>query len=165
MPIYIRDSQAELIMVRYKDEIEFVQKEQASFESIKLLENQGDSEYSAWNETSIMEMLDNTDYGVILARYKGKDLGYIAYKKIIDEWEIERVVVNKGARNQGVARLMLVRLIEMAKQVNISKIILEVNEMNYPAYRLYSSMGFVEDGKRKDYYGKGKNAILMSMKI
>jgi len=56
-------------------------------------------------------------------------------------------------------------LVRLAKEQNIARILLEVNEKNYPAYRLYSGVGFIQDGIRKDYYGKGKNAILMSMKI
>ena len=49
--------------------------------------------------------------------------------------------------------------------INISSIILEVNEKNIPAIRLYKKYGFKQIGLRKKYYNNSDNAIIMSLSI
>ena len=38
---------------------------------------------------------------------------------------------------------------------------LHVDEANTPARRLYAAAGFVEGGRREDYYAVGRHAIFM----
>ena len=45
------------------------------------------------------------------------------------------------------------------------QILLEVHEMNLKAIKLYSSLGFTEVGRRKNYYKDGAQAVLMTLKV
>jgi ribosomal-protein-alanine N-acetyltransferase len=42
---------------------------------------------------------------------------------------------------------------------------LEVRETNMAAAHLYRSAGFVQVGCRHDYYGRGKNAVVMALRL
>ena len=42
-----------------------------------------------------------------------------------------------------------------------NKFLLEVNENNIKALKLYKKIGFEEISKRKNYYGKNEDAIIM----
>ena len=78
--------------------------------------------------------------------------GFLIARCLPDEWEIENVVVGAEHRRRGVARTLIQALAEAAKSAGAQTIILEVRESNVPAARLYESIGFIEEGRRKDYY-------------
>jgi len=43
----------------------------------------------------------------------------------------------------------------------MASVTLEVRRSNAPARALYSSLGFEEAGVRRDYYGRGEDALIM----
>ena len=102
----------------------------------------------------------NSTYFVIKNK-ENKILGFAGIKIILDEAEIMNIVTKKTCRNQGIGKLLLDRLILEAKNKNVRKINLEVNENNTIAIHLYEKFGFSRDGERKNYYNN-KKAILMS---
>jgi len=51
------------------------------------------------------------------------------------------------------------------KNRGIKKVFLEVEHDNVPAIALYEKYGFVRYGYRRDYYGQGKDAVLMSREL
>ena len=58
---------------------------------------------------------------------------------------------------------MMTVLIEEAEKLGIAILFLEVRESNVAARTLYKSLGFTEDGIRKNFYEKpAEHAILMS---
>jgi len=57
-------------------------------------------------------------------------------------------------------------LIEAARAAGVERIFLEVRESNLIAQNLYSSMGFMEAGRRPMYYSDTKeDAIVMSLDL
>lgn len=102
----------------------------------------------------------NSTYFVVKNK-ENKILGFAGIKIILDEAEIMNIVTKKDCRNQGIGKLLLNRIILEAKNINIRKINLEVNENNTIAIHIYEKFGFNKDGKRKNYY-QDQNAILMS---
>jgi tRNA threonylcarbamoyl adenosine modification protein YeaZ len=86
--------------------------------------------------------------------------GFVAYKTVLDETEIKTICVLPASRKQGIASQLLAQLITAQKGKTI---FLEVEESNLPAINLYKKHGFTEFGRRKDYYGAGKDAILMRL--
>ena len=71
----------------------------------------------------------------------------------------------KTMRKKGIGKLLLAKLIEITKQENKDEISLEVNEINEPAISLYSSFGFEILGRRKKYYNRENDAIIMTKKL
>ncbi len=68
------------------------------------------------------------------------------------EWELENIVVEAGARRQGLAAGLIGELLKRAKKRGAEAVLLEVRASNAAARRLYQSCGFVEAGLRPGYY-------------
>ena len=115
-----------------------------------------------WNYSVLKNELNskNSTYFVV-KNEENEILGFAGIKIILDEAEIMNIATKKACRNQGIGKLLLDRIILEAKNKNIRKINLEVNENNSIAIHLYEKFGFNKDGERKNYY-RDQNAILMS---
>ena len=80
--------------------------------------------------------------------------------------DIVNVAVRKSLRRRGIAQDLLNTLIDDAKKLILSTLMLEVRESNVSARSLYEKMGFNEVGVRKNYYSNPReNAILMNLSI
>lgn len=116
-----------------------------------------------WSLKSFTDTVEKDNYRYIVAEEDGEILGYCGFIYVLDEAEIPNVCVCSGARNKGVGRQMLKRLLEEAEKLEISIVYLEVRESNQAARHLYESLGFTFDGIRKNFYEQPvEDAILMS---
>ena len=91
-----------------------------------------------------------------LASYLG---GYLLAMMIDDEAEILSIGVTPDRQRQGVGKLLLQHFFEHGASQNMTRVVLEVAEDNVPALGLYRDFGFVEFGRRKDYYKQGNQKI------
>ena len=106
------------------------------------------------------EILSNNSKYIVI-KNDSEILGFAGIKIILDEAEIMNIVTKKEHRNQGIGKLLLEKLLLEAKNKNIKRLNLEVNESNKIAIHLYEKFGFIQNGKRKNYY-IDNDAILMS---
>lgn len=83
--------------------------------------------------------------------------GLFVIQEGLDETFLMNIVVDKSKRNQGLGRLLLQKFLNIAKS---NKILLEVDENNKNAIKLYKDYNFKEISRRKKYY-KNKTAIIM----
>ncbi len=74
------------------------------------------------------------------------------------EAEILTLAVLPGSRRQGIGRLLLVAVIAT---VHGAPMFLEVAADNAAALALYASSGFAPCGRRRDYYGVGRDAVVL----
>jgi ribosomal-protein-alanine N-acetyltransferase len=84
------------------------------------------------------------------------------------ECHILNVCVAPDCQGRGLGRLMVDRLIAIAKRNKVSIAFLEVRVSNERAFGLYSGMGFNEIGRREDYYpapGGGRESALVLAKM
>ncbi len=96
-------------------------------------------------------------YDVQVAEAAGEVIGFIASRTVGDEGEVLNLVVDPAWRRRGVAT----RLLETVKA---PELFLEVRVSNSPARSLYSKLGFLEQGRRRDYYVNPiENAIVMRL--
>ena len=132
----------------------------SDLEQIKYILNTDFDDF--WSYSVLKDELTskNSTYFVVKNK-ENKILGFAGIKTILDEAEIMNIVTKKDCRNQGIGNLLLDKIILEAKNKNIKKINLEVNENNTIAIHLYEKFGFNKDGERKNYY-QDQNAILMS---
>jgi ribosomal-protein-alanine N-acetyltransferase len=92
----------------------------------------------------------------------GELLGYICRWLVGDEVHILNLAVRPERRNAGVGRALVELVVQEAEERGAGMITLEVRRENLAAIALYSSFGFTERGMRRNYYGRGHDAIIMS---
>lgn len=130
------------------------------------LDNLNISEFdNFWNLDILKDELKSSNSKFIVAKLENEIIGFAGAKFIIDEADIMNIAVKFSYRKQGIASLLLKNLIDICKNNNINSINLEVNERNFPAINLYKKYEFLEVGRRKKYYDKKFDAILMRIII
>ena len=105
-------------------------------------------------------------------------LGYIVFYGIIESTDIFEVAIEKKYQGRGFGEILMTESMEKLsedrknlKENDLSekektdfsenKFLLEVNEKNVKALKLYKKIGFEEISIRKNYYGKDENAVIM----
>lgn len=117
----------------------------------------------AWTARSVKETYEHTQAFVAVAELDEKVVGYCIVYFVLDEGEIARIAVDKCCRRQGVGRQLLKYVESICDKKCIDRLLLDVRESNEGARDFYKSLGFKEDGVRKNFYEKPKeNAVLMS---
>lgn len=81
---------------------------------------------------------------------------------LYDEAHVTTIGVAPEHRGKGLGELLLIRLIEEARQRNAEWVTLEVRVSNDSAQALYRKYGFTQQGVRKRYYSdNGEDAYIM----
>ena len=93
-----------------------------------------------------------------------KIIGFIEISDVIDRYEINNVYVLENYRHNGIASMLMEKVIESGKESNIENITLEVNKNNIQAIGLYKKYDFKECAIRKGYYN-GVDGILMKKEM
>jgi ribosomal-protein-alanine N-acetyltransferase len=116
-----------------------------------------------WSLASLYREMDNNPFAVYLGAYDGRLLvGYVGIWRIMDEAHMTNIAVVPDYQRRGIARNLLIRIINMARSEGAQSMTLEVRESNSIARKLYASMGFLDIGRRKGYYTDNKeDAIIM----
>lgn len=116
-----------------------------------------------WSLRAFTDTVEKDNFRYFVAEDNGEILGYCGFLFVLDEAEIPNVCVKASARKQGVGKQMMQVLIEEAGKLGIAMLFLEVRESNTAARRLYESLGFEENGIRKNFYEQPvEHAVLMS---
>ena len=116
-----------------------------------------------WSLNAFTETVEKENFRYFVAEEGGEILGYCGFLYVLDEAEIPNVCVKASARKRGVGRQMMSVLVDEAKKLGMAVLYLEVRESNTPARRLYLSLGFEENGIRKNFYEHPvEHAVLMS---
>ena len=119
-----------------------------------------------WSEDMLAEELYNDNASFIVAvADDGTVLGYAGLTVVLDEGYINNVAVRSQYRRMGVADALLGTFINFAED-HLAFLTLEVRASNDKAISLYTKNGFVQEGRRKDYYKAPKeDAIIMARRF
>ncbi|MBE6470009.1 MAG: tRNA (adenosine(37)-N6)-threonylcarbamoyltransferase complex dimerization subunit type 1 TsaB, partial [Coriobacteriaceae bacterium] len=79
--------------------------------------------------------------------------------------QILDVAVSPVHRRQGIARKLLSHVSYDAQMLGCTTASLEVDAASEDAIGLYRSLGFAEEGRRRDYYGPGADALVMTAEL
>ena len=90
---------------------------------------------------------------------------YGGFHPVLDEGQIANIAVRADMRGKGYGKLLMKNLLELAKQVGVKRITLEVKDINERAVNLYKSLGFTGEGIRKRYYANRYDALVMWLTI
>ena len=105
-----------------------------------------------WSEASVAGELDN-ELSLWLVAVEGETvLGYVGSQTVPDSTDILNVAVSPDHRGCGIGRALLTELEQRLRQQGVTEVLLEVRPSNAPAIALYTSLGFVQVGRRPNYY-------------
>jgi [ribosomal protein S18]-alanine N-acetyltransferase len=120
---------------------------------------------SPWSVAVYEKNLQNVAVLCWAAESDGRVIGSLTMWNVAGEAEIANVAVHPEFWRQGVGRALVQIALTTARELGLTKMMLEVRASNEPAQRLYRDFGFAEDGRRKRYYANGEDAILMSVML
>ncbi len=96
-----------------------------------------------------------SDYEIWVVEIEGEVRGWAALRSLGEgEGELLQIEVAEGYRRRGLARALLAEALA-------GTVFLEVREGNAAAIALYSTLGFVVIGRRKDYYREPREDALV----
>ena len=92
-------------------------------------------------------------------------VGYILGWKVLDEYFLNNIAVHIDFQRRHIGRLLIKHVSTRLQKQEIHRIYLEVSCGNKPAQHLYESLGFQQNGMRRDYYAKGDHAFLYQLEL
>lgn len=132
----------------------------------RILEIETLSFSAPWSLKGFLQELENPWSQLWALVSEGVILGYLCFWMVRDEMQLLDLAVHPTYRRQGNGGLLLAKMINHAVSEGISKIWLEVRVSGSAARKLYEKFGFVESGRRKDYYTDPReDAVLMSLAL
>lgn len=114
-------------------------------------------------ESLIGELTRNSDIAYyVVAEQDGKILGYAGCWIMFEEAHMTNIAVIPEYRRQGIARRIILNMMQEAASRGAVGMTLEVREFNYKAQNLYASLDFKKAGVRRKYYSDtGENAFIL----
>lgn len=100
-----------------------------------------------------------------VAECGGVIFGYVCLMSLFEEAQILDIAVAPEQRGRGVAQLLMVHAINIAREKEAELLALEVRSSNVAAIALYEKLGFVRTGVRQKYYEGRDDAVLMELEF
>jgi ribosomal-protein-alanine acetyltransferase len=116
---------------------------------------------SHWTETDYTRAIAQSDRLVLVSEESGKISGFLVASTATIEWELENIAVAPSGRRRGSGRALMAALIRRARQAGAGEIRQEIRASNLAAQRLGQSVGFLQTGRRKGYYGNPDEDALL----
>ena len=117
-----------------------------------------------WPEAAVASELDNPLSYWLVALEGETVVGYVGSQTVLGEADIMNGAVAPTHRRQGIAIELLQRLRMDLTARDVHSLTLEVRVSNAPAIELYSRLGYVQAGRRPNYYHKPKEDALILRK-
>lgn len=117
-----------------------------------------------WPEAAVESELTNPLSLWLVAVEEGQVAGYVGSQSVLGEADMMNVAVSPEFRRRGVARALLLALERRLAENAVHCLTLEVRASNEPAISLYHSLGYVQVGRRPNYYHKPREDALILRK-
>ncbi len=114
-----------------------------------------------WSENSVRSELENPLSLWLVAESDGAVIGYVGSQSVLGESDMMNLAVSPSARRCGVGRALVVELVSRLCEQGNYQLTLEVRASNDGAQQLYQQLGFLEVGRRKNYYSNPKEDALI----
>ena len=122
----------------------------------------------AWTAAQCAGALSLPGSILLIARRKGRALGFALARSVADEAELLLIAVRPDGQRSGAGRELVRKIVSHYSKNGIKRIHLEVRTDN-PAIAFYDCLGFVQCGLRRNYYrrsdGQFTDAATLSLEI
>jgi ribosomal-protein-alanine N-acetyltransferase len=92
-------------------------------------------------------------------------VGYLCRWFVADEVHVLNVAVHPHYRRRGIGAVLMTEALREAHERKAEAVTLEVRRSNLGARRLYALLAFEEVGVRRNYYGRGEDALIMRLAL
>jgi len=124
---------------------------------------------SPWTRQSFLfDLHDNPFARSIIARPSegGAIVGYGCTWHVHEELRINNIAVHPDWRGRAIGRALLRRMLDVGREAGCRIALLEVRPSNASARALYESEGFVQIGRRKNYYrAEREDALVLALEL
>ncbi len=117
-----------------------------------------------WPDQSIRSELTNPLSLWLVALTEGEVAGYVGSQSVLGEADVMNVAVAPAYRRMGIASTLLLSLQRALAANQVHSLTLEVRVSNAPAIALYGSLGYIQVGRRPNYYRNPKEDALILRK-
>jgi ribosomal-protein-alanine N-acetyltransferase len=117
---------------------------------------------SAWSETLVADEVRGERHVVLVT---DDVTAYGAISVAGDVADLDRIAVLPASRGRGLARGLLVELVDLARDLDAERMLLEVAANNVAAIGLYEAHGFDTIATRRRYYAGWIDALVMQLDI
>lgn len=117
-----------------------------------------------WSLRSVESELTNPLSLWLVAMADDQVVGYIGSQTVLDEADIMNVAVHPAYRRTGIAAALLQELQRRLTANAVHSLTLEVRASNDAAICLYHRLGYVQVGRRPNYYRNPKEDALILRK-
>ncbi len=114
-----------------------------------------------WSKTAFLGEILNQNAHYFVATIEDKVVGYGGFWYIVNEGHITNIAVHQDFRGQGIGSKILDAMIAQKEELWMIGLTLEVRVSNENAIKFYEKKGFVEEGRRKNYYENNEDALIM----
>lgn len=115
-----------------------------------------------WSRSIFISEVTRNDNAVYIVAVSGERVvGYAGIWVILDEGHITNIGVDPGYQRQGIGHALMDELTRYVIERGVVAMTLEVRVSNAVAQALYTKMGFVPKGIRKEYYQDDKEDALI----
>jgi len=117
-----------------------------------------------WSEAAIRPELENPLSCWIVAMEADRLVGYVGSQSVLGWADMMNLAVHPDYRRMGIGECLVEELIKRLMEQKVTCLTLEVRASNAPAISLYTKMGFVQVGRRPNYYYHPKEDALILRK-
>lgn len=115
-----------------------------------------------WNLNQFKYELEENEFSyVYVLENEGVIIGYYGFWVMFDEIDITKVSIRKEFQGMHLSDILMKDCFMRVDNLECVRINLEVRTDNVRAINLYKKYGFKDVCVRKDYYGKGEDALMM----
>ena len=131
-------------------------------DAIMLLERSGFPASEQWSERTWRDELLGEHRTILIARAQ-HPVGVISINTTGELADLHRIVVEPRSRRQGIGADLVRAGLDIARQLGVREMILDVGYHNEPAIALYQQLGFEQLTARQNYYGPGRHALILKL--
>jgi len=100
-----------------------------------------------------------------VAELDNQIVGYAGLMVVGSDADVQTIAVSGDHRSRGIGTALLATAMAEATRRHCSQVMLEVAADNVEASRLYERNGFETIARRSSYYGAGRDALVMRVRL
>lgn len=119
-----------------------------------------------WNEGQYKYELEENEFSYLFVlEVDSVIIGYYGFWVMFENADITKVSIRREFQGKKLSNILMEDCIKRIKLLGCERINLEVRTNNYRAINLYKKYEFKEVIVRKDYYGKGEDALVLCKEL